>query len=105
MQRTAYDKRSFRRLERKQCAVSLLLGEAAGDCRGSIHRHHTDPEDESSRTVEVCNAHHQHLHHLLRTLDEAREPDWKKCPHPPGTHRYPGAREACERRLNLKPPT
>ena len=54
MQRTVYDKRSFRRLERKQCAVSLLLGEAAGDCRGSIHRHHTDPEDESSRTVEVC---------------------------------------------------
>jgi hypothetical protein len=99
MDRTAYDKRSFRNLPREQCAVSVLLGDAAGPCRGSIHRHHVDPSDPNSRTLEVCNSHHQRLHALLRTF--GAQPEWKRCPHPPGTHRYPGAREECERRLNL----
>ena len=97
MDRTAYDKRSFRNLPRERCAVSELLG--LGDCRGLIHRHHVDPSDPDSRTLEVCNRHHQKLHAALRALS-VPERVWKRCPHKPGTHRYPGAREACERRLN-----
>lgn len=99
MERQTYDKRSFRRLPREHCEVSYLLGPTAGECTGYIHRHHVNPEDPDSRTLQVCNRHHQKLHAALRTL-EAPQNDWKPCPHPPGTHRYPGAREACERKLN-----
>jgi hypothetical protein len=99
MQKQVYDKREFRNLPRKQCAVSLLFGETVGPCRGLIHRHHVNPEDPSSRTIEVCNSHHQRLHAALRALS-APESEWRPCPHRPGTHRYPGAKEACERALN-----
>ena len=99
MERHVYDKRSFRSLPREHCEVAGLLGPLAGDCAGYIHRHHVDPSDPDSRTLQVCASHHSHLHAVLRAL-EAPERSWKRCPHPPGTHRYPGAREACERRLN-----
>ena len=99
MQRQAYDKRAFRNLPREQCVVSELFGEMVGDCHGFVHRHHVEPTDPDSRTVPVCNRHHQRLHAALRAL-RAPERAWKLCPHPPGTHRYAGAKEACERRLN-----
>ena len=97
MERQAYDKRSFRRLPREQCAASLLFGEIIGPCRGLIHRHHVDPDDPNSRTVEVCNAHHQSLHAALRALS-GPEKEWKRCRH---IHRSAEARQSCERRLNL----
>jgi hypothetical protein len=95
MERQVYDKRSFRRLPRDECVIELLLGVAAGPCRGLVHRHHVNPEDADSRTVAVCNGHHQRLHSVLRTLDAS--PQWKTCNH---RHRYPEGKEACERRLN-----
>lgn len=97
MERTAYDKRAFRNLPRERCVMEEIFG--FEDCLGSIHRHHVDPDDPDSRTIEVCNSHHQRLHAALRAL-RAPETAWKPCPHPPGTHRYPGAKEACERKLN-----
>ena len=99
MERHVYDKRSFRSLPREQCAVADLFGPSVGECKGYIHRHHVDPADPESRTIEVCNSHHQRLHKALRAL-EAPERAWKTCPHRPGTHRYPEGKEACERRLN-----
>jgi hypothetical protein len=103
MQKSVYDKRSFRNLPREVCTVEALLGDAVGPCTGLIHLHHSDPEDPSSKLVAVCAGHHPKLHALLRGLTmgtERSQTAWKPCPHPPGTHRYPGAREACERRLN-----
>jgi hypothetical protein len=96
MDRTAYDKRSFRRLSRDTCVISELLGDAASPCQGLIHRHHVDPTDERSRTVPVCNVHHQYLHTALRSLLTPRE-TWKRCRH---RHTTKEGREACERRLN-----
>jgi hypothetical protein len=99
MERTVYMKREWRdRLERERCVIHDLFGEAAGECKGLIHRHHVDPHDPDSRTIEVCNSHHQRVHAALRALTIV--PEWKRCPHPPGTHRYPGAKDECERRLN-----
>ena len=100
MERQTYDRRSWRSLPRDECVVADLFGPSVGECRGYIHRHHVDPSDPDSRTLEVCNSHHQHLHSVLKKLSEPPETAWKSCPHPPGTHRYPGAREDCERRLN-----
>jgi len=99
MERSTYDKRAFRRLPREFCTVEHLFGEAVGPCHGLIHLHHVDDSDPDSRPVPVCQRHHPSLQAALRRL-RIPEKDWKSCPHPPGTHRYPGAREACERRLN-----
>jgi hypothetical protein len=96
MERTAYDKRSFRNLPRERCVVADLFGPSVGECAGYIHRHHVDPSDPDSRTLEVCNSHHQRLHTALRAL-EAPERDWKRCTH---FHPYPEGKAACERRLN-----
>jgi hypothetical protein len=93
MERSAYNSRSWRNLPRDYCAVNLLLGDTAGPCRGLIHHHHTDPLDPESRTVQVCNAHHQRIHTVLRGLEKRV----RRCTH---RHPYPGGREACERRLN-----
>ena len=95
MERHVYDKRSFRNLPREQCAVADLFGPTVGECKGYIHRHHVDPSDPDSRTIEVCNRHHQRLHAGLRALQEPRK--WKTCNH---RHRYAWAKEECERRLN-----
>lgn len=95
MEKTAYDKRSFRRLPRERCVVSDLFG--LENCLGSIHRHHVDPSDPDSRTLPVCNRHHQHLHKALRALATEPESPWKRCRH---VHPTREGREACERRLN-----
>ena len=79
--------------------VADLFGPGVGECKGYIHRHHVDPSDPDSRTIEVCNAHHQRLHAALRAL-EGSQKAWKRCTH---SHPYPGGREACERRLNGLP--
>ena len=86
------------RLPRERCVIEELFGAAAGECKGLIHRHHVDPDDPDSRTIEVCNAHHQKVHAALRAI--TAEPEWRRCPHRPGTHRYAWAKEECERRLN-----
>lgn len=94
MERAVYNSQSWRQLPRTRCLVSVLLGAAAGPCRGDVHRHHVDPHDPESRTVEVCAAHHSRIHAVLRSLGSSR---WRRCPH---QHRSRESREACERRLN-----
>ena len=64
--------------------------------RGDV-RTSWDPEDPESRTIQVCNSHHQRLHAALRALLTPSEPEWKTCTH---KHRYPEGKAACERRLN-----
>lgn len=94
MHREAYSSREWRDLPRDgECVVAFLFGLRAGRCSGPIHRHHVDPPDE--RSVQVCRRHHPKLEAALRHLDDG--PAWRRCTH---EHRYPGAREACERRLN-----
>jgi len=96
MERTAYDRASWRELPRSgDCAVSFLFGGAVGPCGGLMHRHHVDPDDPDSRSFQVCARHHPKLQSALRRLTS--RPRWRTCNH---EHRYPGAREACERRLN-----
>ena len=94
MERQAYNTRVWRDLPRDYCVVDLLFGEAVGPCSGLIHHHHVDPEDPTSRTVQVCASHHPRVHAVLRFLERPRV---RRCPH---IHRTPEAREACERRLN-----
>ena len=93
MHTQVYNTREWRDLPRDYCFVDLLLGDAAGPCRGLIHHHHVHPADPASRTVQVCAAHHPQVHAVLSRLGPRR----RRCHH---NHRYPGAREACERRLN-----
>jgi hypothetical protein len=96
MDRTVYDRRDWRRLPREFCTVEYLFGEAVGPCAGIIDRHHVTPGDPASRSISICHRHHPQLEAALRRL---REPErgWKTCNH---NHPYPGAKEACERRLN-----
>lgn len=103
MQKSVYDKRSFRNLPREICTVEAILGDAVEPCTGLIHLHHSDPEDPSSKLVAVCAGHHPKLHALLRTLTastERSQTGWKRCTH---RHPYPGGKEACEARLNGRP--
>lgn len=88
-----YNTQRWRDLPRDYCAVELLLGAAAGPCRGLIHHHHVDPQDPDSRTVQVCAGHHSRIHGLLNGLVCPR----RRCTH---NHRYDHARRACEERLN-----
>lgn len=98
MEREAYFTREWRELPRDgECVVAFLFGLRAGDCAGPIHRHHVDPPDE--RSVQVCERHHPRLEAALRHLHEAT-PE-RRCTH---EHRYPWAREACERRMNALQP-
>jgi hypothetical protein len=99
MERTEYDKQAWRDLPRDgECIVAFLFGDSAGECHGRIDRHHVDPPH--PRSVQCCARHHPKLEAARRHLTEEPRQRWKPCPHPAGTHRYPGAREACERRLN-----
>lgn len=97
MERQVYNKREWRNLPRDRCEVEYLFGAAIGPCKGMIHLHHTDPVDPDSRTIQVCNSHHQRLHAALRALLTPSEDEWKVCTH---VHPYPGGKEACERKLN-----
>lgn len=94
MHETVYNLSAWRDLPRTQCLVEALFGDAAGACSGVIHRHHVDPPDPGSRTIEVCAAHHPKVEAIVRRLVD--EPPG--CPHRPGTHRYRHAREECARR-------
>ncbi len=94
MDKTVYDRRSWRNLPRDYCIVEHLLGAAAGPCSGLIHHHHVDPTDEGSRTVQVCAGHHSRVHAALRGLSAPERR--RRCPH---HHRTREGREACERRL------
>lgn len=95
MEATVYNSRAWRRLPRETCRIAELFGPAAGPCHGLIDRHHVDPDDPDSRTIEVCHRHHPMLETALRNLMRAGRR--RRCPH---NHRYPGARAECERRLN-----
>jgi len=95
MERSVYNRTSWRDLPRDYCAVKEILGEAVGPCRGLIHHHHVDPTDPDSRTVQCCNSHHQKIHAVLRNL--ASEVPVRRCTH---HHRYDWARRECERKLN-----
>jgi hypothetical protein len=95
MERSVYNSREWRNLPRDYCAVSHLLGDTAGPCTGLIHHHHVDPTDPDSRTIQVCNSHHQRIHTVLRHLSSERPV--RRCTH---NHRYEHARRECERRLN-----
>lgn len=96
MDRTAYDRREWRRLPREFCTVEHLFGDAVGPCHGLIHLHHVDDADPDSRSVPVCQRHHPSLQAALRRL-RSPERAWKRCPH---RHPTPEGRQACERRLN-----
>lgn len=99
MQRESYFTREWRDLPRDgECVVAFLFGRLAGACGGTHHRHHVDPQDPESRTLEVCAHHHPKLQAAARRLDE--RPKWKRCPHRAGTHRYREGLIECERRLN-----
>lgn len=98
MDRPDLHTREWRELPRDgDCAAEFLFGEAAGPCRGLIHRHHVTPGDPTSRSYQVCASHHPMLEAIVKRL---LNPQWKRCPHKPGTHRYAAGKEACERMLN-----
>jgi hypothetical protein len=82
-----YDKREWRRLPREECVLDWL-----GECAGPIHLHHVHGH-ESEETVPVCSRHHP----MAEKLRRPERRSWRRCTH---NHRYPGAREECERRLN-----
>ena len=103
MEASFYNTRTWRELPRDgECSAEFLFGEAAGPCRGLMHRHHVRPGDPTSRTYQACAGHHPTIEAFLRRLrDRAdRVTGRRRCPHRPGAHRYPHAREECERKLN-----
>lgn len=94
MATSLYNRASWRSRDRDgTCAVSALVG---GSCSGPLHLHHVTPlsagGDFDGPTVLVCARHHPMVEALARRSHRER-----RCPH---NHPYPGAREACERRLN-----
>jgi len=88
-----------------RCTVARLLG---GACSPVLDVHHLTPVTEGGapcdldNLITVCHRHHPMLEALRRAILRRTERAWKRCPHPPGAHRYPGAREACERNLNRR---
>jgi hypothetical protein len=95
MDRAAYQTARWRSLPRDRCTVEFLFGPAAGPCHGLIHRHHVDPDDPESRSLEVCAVHHPTLQAALQRL--TRPAERRRCGH---RHRYDHARRECEARLN-----
>lgn len=93
MHKTTYNTREWRDLPRDYCLVDLILGDAAGPCRGLIHHHHVDPTDPDSRTVQVCAGHHPKIHSFIQRMNGRL----RRCPH---RHPTREGRDACERRLN-----
>lgn len=89
-----YDRASWRKIPREgDCALSVLLG---GECSGRIALHHLTPLSEGgddSALVLCCASHHARLHAARQRI----LPQPRRCRH---RHTYPGAREACEARLN-----
>jgi hypothetical protein len=84
-------------IERDRGCSGRFLG---GKCSSIIDVHHIEPReeggtDEDSNLMAVCHTHHPMLEAMRKEI--LRRRGWKTCPH---EHRYPGARAACERRLN-----
>lgn len=72
-----------------------------GICSEVIDVHHILPRgeggtNEDENLMALCHVHHPTLEALRRALLKRRQPR-RVCRH---RHVYPGAREACERRLN-----
>jgi hypothetical protein len=72
-----------------------------GECSATLDVHHILPREEGGADVEenlmvLCHRHHPMLEAIRRAILKRRAPR-RVCPH---QHRYPGAREACERQLN-----
>jgi len=83
-----------------RCTVGWLLG---GACSETLDVHHIVPREEGGTDDEdnlmtACHRHHPMVEAVRREV--LRRRGHRRCPHGPGAHRYPGAREACERRLN-----
>ena len=79
-----------------RCSLGRLFG---GDCHPVLHVHHLRrPEDGGEpyadlNLLTVCASHHPQLEALRRAVARRER---RRCPH---RHPYPGAREACERKL------
>lgn len=73
-----------------------------GPCSQTLDVHHIIPRDrggtdEDDNLMCLCHRHHPMIESLRMAILSKRPPRAIKCRH---AHRYPGAREACERRLN-----
>jgi 5-methylcytosine-specific restriction endonuclease McrA len=84
----------------RRCTVGWLLG---GRCARTLDIHHIVPRKEGGANDEdnlmtACHHHHPQVEAIRREIMRRR--GWRRCPHRPGTHRYPEGNEACERRLN-----
>ena len=102
METDSWDEIRARVLERdgNRCTVGWLLG---GRCSRHLHTHHIVPRDlggtdDDDNLLTACARHHPMVEAIRNEIMRRR--GWRRCPHAPGTHRYPGAKEACERRLN-----
>ena len=87
--------------DRHRCSGAFL----GGGCSAVLDVHHILPRDEGGtdeddNLLTLCHRHHPMLEALRRAILKRR--GWKQCNHPPGTHRYPGAKAACERQLNRR---
>jgi len=88
-----------------RCTVARFLG---GRCHDVLDVHYLLPVSEGGDEYDVdnlitaCHRHHPMVEALRRGILRRRHDRWMPCPHPPGTHRYPHAREACERLLNRR---
>lgn len=72
-----------------------------GACSATLDVHHIRPREEGGTDADenlmvLCHRHHPMLEAIRKAILQRREPR-KTCRH---RHPYPGAREACERRLN-----
>ena len=83
-----------------RCTVGWLLG---GQCHETLDVHHLIPREQGGtdtldNVITACHTHHPMVEAIRREVMRRR--GWRRCPHKPGVHRYPGAKEACERMLN-----
>lgn len=83
-----------------RCTVGWLLG---GECAEALDVDHLIPRaeggaDEESNLITVCHRHHPVREAVRKEI--LRRRGWRRCPHRPGTHRYPEGKAACERQLN-----
>jgi HNH endonuclease len=83
-----------------RCTVGWLLG---GACADLLDVDHLIPRneggtDEEHNLITVCHRHHPMREAIRREVLKRR--GWRRCPHRPGTHRYPEGKAACERWLN-----
>lgn len=85
-----------------RCAVGQLFG-LEHECSPILDVHHrkarrTGGTEDDSNLYVLCRRHHGPVEAMLRRLERGEPVEGlKRCPH---NHRYPGAREACERKLN-----